>query len=67
MKITVEVEMNNAAFSESEGGQGASGSEVARILHGLAERVDESDLADRDSGFLMDYNGNRVGSWAVTS
>ena len=64
-KFTLEIEMNNAAFSET--GQGASGSEVARLLHSAASRVDERDLVDRDSGLLVDYNGNTVGSWSVTS
>lgn len=35
--------------------------ETARILRGIAERID----AGRDSGTVHDINGNRIGEWSM--
>lgn len=70
MKMTVEITMDNAAFhapSEEDEPMGECGTEVARLLRHLANRVDDCNLPDRTSGMLVDYNGNTVGSWAVSS
>ena len=59
MKIVIEIRMNNSAF-ENE-----NGNELARILNGLASRVDEKTLQEGDGKLLFDINGNRVGHWEV--
>jgi hypothetical protein len=55
MKIQIEIRADNSAFD------GDSGSEVARILRELADRVDGSDVADTIARRLYDVNGNSVG------
>ena len=53
-RYEIQIGMDNAAFSE------VPGDELARILRGLADRLDGQD----DVGEivrLMDVNGNRVG------
>ena len=57
MKLKVEIEMDNAAFSEN-----GSGTEVARILQALAKKVDGQDLDESFGTRLMDVNGNKVGT-----
>ena len=57
MKFKIEIDTDNAAFSEMEGG------EVARILRGIASTVEEKSgesFADYAVG-LLDLNGNKIG------
>ncbi len=56
MKITIDINMDNAAFEES-------GAEVARILRKLAERLYDPQVGE--GGKLQDINGNTVGQWEV--
>ena len=53
MKFTLEIESENAAFSESPE------IETARLLRQTADRLETGD----EYGKLMDYNGNGVGFW----
>ncbi len=55
MKFKIEIECNNAAFGD------LPGFEVARLLRGVADEVDERDILPGETGPLRDYNGNRVG------
>lgn len=52
----LEITTDNAAFEDDEG------SEVARILSALAERLAAG--SERGGG-LYDLNGNRVGQWSL--
>lgn len=60
MRFKLEIDMGNAAFEDGP-------HELARILSELAARL-EGRGVDRpgDSGGLMDFNGNKVGTWKVT-
>lgn len=71
MKLTIDIEMDNAAFEhEDEAGNPvegyANGTEVARILKELAEKVDDMPLAAGTKLVIRDINGNSVGSATVT-
>lgn len=56
MQLTLEMQMDNEAFSADPG------QEAARILRKLAEKLECSPgFSDGDSFRLMDYNGNCVG------
>lgn len=59
MKINFET--GNAAFADSDGNDSdeARRAESARILRHIADKLD----AGQDSGSVMDYNGNKVGTW----
>ena len=57
MKITIEINMDNAAF-EDEG-------EVKRILNDMTRKMDDI-VRPGDGGNLRDINGNTVGKWIVT-
>ena len=59
MKFQLSVTMNNAAFEEGSG-------ELTRILHALAEKL-PAEPSFRDSGSVLDINGNTVGTWKVTT
>lgn len=59
MRIEIEFDTDNAAFVES----GDAFAEPARLVRGVSERLAEGFT----SGELRDYNGNRVGTWAITS
>ena len=59
MKLKIVIEMDNAAFEPS-------GTEAARILRELAERLDGDNLRYKDLRPLRDINGNRVGEAKVT-
>ena len=65
MKLTIEIEMDNAAFDG-----GMSGYEVARILTKLASKSHDSSLEVDYLGEgeqpIRDSNGARCGSWIVT-
>ena len=56
--LIIEMDTDNAAFHE----QGGIGYEIARILRGLADRIEYS--ADGEYVPLMDINGNNVGSFS---
>jgi hypothetical protein len=58
MRFFVEIETDNAAFEDSPG------SEIARILRGIASRVQDvrGEVADEEFR-VMDVNGNKVGTW----
>jgi hypothetical protein len=62
MKITIKIDTGNAAFSD-----GNDGSETARILRHLADRIDGEILSKNDCRFAMDINGNRVGQLETSS
>ncbi len=63
MKITIEINADNAAFEGAD-----CGPELARILATLARRLKDLDaegVADADER-LRDLNGNTVGHFIVT-
>jgi hypothetical protein len=62
MRVTVKIDTENAAFSD-----GNSGTETARILRDLADRIDGEPLNKNDCRFAMDSNGNRVGQLKTSS
>jgi len=55
--FTAEIDVRGAAFEE------VPGSELARILRKLADRI-ESESAGVHGAALLDVNGNRCGSWS---
>lgn len=58
MKLVIEITTDNAAFSD-----GALGSECARILGKIGDRLERESFTPPDDTFrLLDYNGNAVGS-----
>jgi len=57
--IALAIETDNAAFAEE------SGTEVARMLRALADRLDGRDLLPGEAGNLLDINGNTVGHFTV--
>ena len=57
MNARITINMDNAAFED------LLGSELARILRDLADRIEDGDLADRI--VLRDYNGNTVGQFEI--
>lgn len=52
----MQIETDNAAFQD-----GAAGAETARILRLIADRLESGST----SGVALDYNGNKVGAWAL--
>jgi hypothetical protein len=61
MKLTITIDMDNAAF-ESEPGE-----EAARIIRGRLRNIETIDANDIGTVFpMMDANGNRVGQAEVT-
>lgn len=55
MKSTIEINCDNAAFSD------CAGDEIARILRELADEIELD--SEPDSCILRDVNGNRVGKF----
>ena len=57
MKLTLSIDMDNAAFDDSPG------AEASRILHRLADKVGPMEASDAlgTTWPLMDINGNKVG------
>lgn len=53
---SIKFEVDNSAFSNNDGP-----GEVARILRDLATKIENG----RESGQVMDANGNSVGQWSV--
>lgn len=62
MKLTVIIEMDNAAFGDDD--STARGFEAGRILGELRASVQDG-IDAGSSGKLRDINGNTVGSWKV--
>ncbi len=60
MKITITLSTDNAAFAED------GGAEVARILRGLADDVENVACDDFEGQRLRDSNGNTVGYFTPT-
>lgn len=58
--MTIEIEMNNAAFED------APEREVARILRELADRVEVRGVGSVDEVRLRDINGNSVGGVVIS-
>jgi len=59
--ITIKINTENAAFTDDEG------RETARILHNLADRIEDSQKLDERDGFLLrDINGNTVGDFDIS-
>lgn len=63
MKFQIEINCDNAAFSPECRGEG---SEVARILRDLADRIDREGLTRGDYFTLRDINGNSIGKASTT-
>lgn len=56
MKLILKMHTNNAAFED------APCMEVARILHELADRIDQRGYFDAGNDYpLSDVNGNKIG------
>ena len=66
MKITIEIELDNAAFSNDDHFYAG---ELGRILARIPTELDGrfiSELEEKgDNGNLRDYNGNNVGQWVL--
>ena len=66
MKLSIEIDMDNAAFNG-----GMSGYEVARILTKLASKSHDSsldvDYLGEGEQPIRDSNGNKCGHWIVTA
>lgn len=54
--FTLQISTDGSAF------EGFSGHEVARLLRGVAKRVESGEEVD---GSVFDLNGNRCGSWCL--
>lgn len=68
MRLVIEIDMDNAAFTDEDNGEPCQGPEVARILREYADRVDlAAPLEEGDNGRLRDYNGNTCGTWKVSA
>lgn len=65
MEFTLRTDMDNDALISANDGSG-DGSELARILRSIADRVDMTDVGPT-AGKVRDYNGNTVGEWRVTT
>jgi len=59
MKLLIEIEMDNAAFEP------CSGTECARILRKLADRIEDEQCTEGDVTPCRDINGNKVGKAEV--
>lgn len=62
MKLVIEINCDNAAFSNDDGDGTAIGPECARILRNIAHSIKDLDSPDGDVIPAIDVNGNRVGS-----
>jgi len=61
MRITIEIDCDNAAFTD-----GMTGDEAALILHKLASYLRGTSVEDADEIALRDSNGNTCGKVTVT-
>jgi hypothetical protein len=60
MRLTITIDMDNAAFEPHRG------VEVARILEDYCQAIADFGLQPNDSSTLFDINGNTVGKAEVT-
>ena len=60
MKLTLEINMDNAAFGEDYDNPEWQ-PEAARILRKVADRIESGS----DGGGIVDINGNKVGEWGI--
>lgn len=60
MKLSLSLNTSNAAF------EAQSGTETARILRELADKLDGGDILPGESIPLRDYNGNTVGQFKAS-
>ena len=65
MAFTLTIETHGAAFVGGDDDYGP-GSEVARILREIADRLDQNGLV-RGDGLCRDYNGNSCGASVATT
>ena len=66
MKFTLEIDLDNAAFSAGHSLQ-RDGAEIARILNRLANLAESSGpMREDDGGKLRDLNGNTCGHWQIS-
>lgn len=61
MKLVIEMNLDNSAFSADEGGA----DEVGRILATIAERIPDPPGLTHGAYSLHDRNGNWVGDFAI--
>lgn len=66
MAFKLEFKTDNAAFMSDEG-DFAPGAEIARILAGIASYYDASYSIDGPAQPVYDVNGNRIGSYRLSS
>ena len=59
--VTITIETESAEFDAQR-----AGTEVSRILRGLAEQFGERPFGDLDGQALVDANGNTVGTVEVS-
>lgn len=57
MKFNLTIESDDAAFS----GQCSTRQELGRLLRSVAEKINQRE----EEGALMDFQGNRCGSWKL--
>ena len=56
MRISIEINTENAAFADNEN------QEIARILQDLANKINHSyPISENEIQSLRDYNGNKIG------
>jgi hypothetical protein len=60
MKVTITINMDNAAFDEEPR------YELARILGGLSSTIELFGIESVSQDPILDINGNRVGSLSLT-
>lgn len=59
-EFTLRFDTGNAAFDDGNGAH-----ECARILRGIAERIERAAGNGANAGTVHDVNGNRIGQWSV--
>lgn len=65
MQLTITMDRGNAAFGnddEDDTSTDARDNETARIVRKIADHI----AAGYESGKCVDYNGNTVGTWAIS-
>lgn len=60
-KFTLEFDTDNAAF-QLEGG-GIDNYAVGLVLNRVRDQIEQGDFHPGHTKSVIDYNGNRVGSW----
>ena len=64
MKISITFDCGNDAFNDAGDSTHNSGLEAARILHEIADEIEEDGF--KETTRAIDVNGNRVGNWTVS-